>query len=252
MASPPKIAGRYVTLGTVLERIHNALACVVTLQAEYRDWSRVAPSLSLVAEPKRKDDCVGGLRWQGSGPFPQTVTSTRRIWLSAPDRLRVEIERNGQVEKLGVRDGSRWWRWTRAAGADSGDLLVSHRRGLPPLLDPPLLTPARLVGWLRFDDVGTGWRAGRDVVTAHAVPRDRSPAAPGNLRCDLEFDVEHGVLLRMSICDGADCVRLTEATDVAYGRELDPALFICPPAHVADVPRPNLDDRRQPTRTRAG
>ncbi|MGH2870627.1 MAG: adenylyl-sulfate kinase [Solirubrobacteraceae bacterium] len=164
------------------------------------------------------------------------MQSQRRIWLAADDRLKVEITHARQMTGLGLLNGTRWWRWTAAIGGDHGDLAATESRALPPVLDPPVLTPARLLGWLRLADVGAGQRAGRDVLTAVGWPRPRSPAATKRVRYELEFDAEHGTVVRMAAYDGAQPVQVTEATHLAYGCELDPSLFTWPSSELVEGP----------------
>lgn len=232
---PPDDSSRLYRL---LEILHDALDGVTSLEAEYRDWSRPTRTLSLLIEAGAKEQGTEQprVRWQGAGPFPRPVETRRRIWLVKPDRLRVEVAENGHVARLAVRDGARWWRWDQGAGADSGD--VSPRDGgqvLPRLLDPPLLTPVRLLGGVRLDHLGTGHRAGRAVLTARGRPRRPSSAGP-QLQYELEFDAEHGTMLRLAAYDNRRCVQITEAIGVRYGQELNPVLFTWPPPDIARDP----------------
>ncbi len=114
--------------------------------------------------------------------------------------------------------------------------MTEGARALPPLLDPPLLTPARLLGWLRLDEVGTGRRAARQVLTAVGYPRDRSAAESTQIHYELEFDAEHGTMLRVAAYDERRCLQLTEAKNIAYGHELDPQLFTAPTAATTEGP----------------
>jgi hypothetical protein len=223
------------------------------LQAEYRDWARPAPTVSLRVEPGAGEDGpVGAARlcWQGAGPFPRTVQTGRGIWLAAPNRVRVEIRRGKHIVRLGVCDGTSWWRWDQVAGVESSDgAPTAHDRALPPLLDPPLLTPVRLLSGLRLGHVGAGERTGREVVTAGGQPRQRSLGGSPQLRFELEFDAEHGTMLRIAAYDNRKCIQLTEATEVAYVRERDPGLFTWPPAGIAGIPTAQLRGQAASIRT---
>lgn len=213
----------------LLELLNTALDDVTTFEADYRDWLLPAPSLSLLATSsgaEAQPDEPVTLRWRGGGPFPKRVESRRRIWYAAPDQLRVEILRDGRVRRVGVRDGPRWWRWDEAAGADAGDASATEgSRPLPPLLDPPLVRPVRLLGWVRLDELGAGRRAGREVLTAVGRPRDRWVAERGHARHEFEFDAEHGTILRTATYADRRCVQLTEAQAIAYGCSFGPELF---------------------------
>ncbi|MGH8301042.1 MAG: adenylyl-sulfate kinase [Steroidobacteraceae bacterium] len=228
-----------------MELLHAASENQTTLVAEYRDWAKPAPSLALLVETgtgERGPEQAARLRWRGAGPFPSPLESKRAIWLAPPDRVRIEVRHDGQLVRLGVRDGLRWWRWDQIVGTGSGKVApFAGGRRLPPLLDPPLLDPARLLASLRFDTVGAGRLAEREAVTAVAQPRG-SLAPDRRLRYELGFDAEFGTMLRLAAYDAGRCVQLTEAVDIAYGGELDPALFAWPASETAEI---------QPTATSA-
>ena len=229
----------------LLALLHSALEGVTTLEAEYRDWDRPPPSRSLAIESEVRRDGVAGppkLRWRGAGPFPRPTENRRRLWLMAPDRLRVTIARDRQVVQLGVRDGVKWWRWSQFEGASRGDgNRTSNGRGLPPLLDPPLLCPVRMLSRFRLADVAAARRAGRRVVTVSGVPRQRILPGPTTRRYELEFDAEHGTMLRMAVYDRDQCLHLTEAIGITYGLELDPDLFTWPGRSEAPVAGPSYE-----------
>jgi hypothetical protein len=233
-SGPSGLRARRVGLCGLLELLHAALEDVTTLEVEYRDWARPAPSLSLLVEPGAgRDGPFGGARlcWQGAGPFPRSVQTRRRIWLAAPKRVRVEVRHGERIVRLGVHDGTSWWRWDQVEGVESSNGAATAGGGaVPPILDPPVLTPVRVLSGLRLADIGAGERAGREVVTARGQPRERSLGGSQQRRFELEFDAEHGTMLRMAAYEERQCVHLTEATEVAYGRKLDPGLFTWPPA----------------------
>lgn len=226
----PEITERPAALGALLEALNGALNGVVTLQAEFRDWARPPRSLSMTLErrPGVPDGQPHTLRWMGGGPFPRVVQTSRRIWLHAPGRLRVEVVRDGEVVCVAVRNGTRWWRSARASSPDTGDLASADGGRLPPVLDPALLTPARLLGWLRLQPTGTASQVGREVITARAAPRDEFAATSKGLLCELAFDAQHGVMLRMATYRAGWCVERTEAMAIAYDLSLEPALFTWP------------------------
>jgi adenylylsulfate kinase-like enzyme len=95
------------------------------------------------------------------------------------------------------------------------------QRTLPPLLDPPRISPARLLASLRFERAGVGERVGRQVLLARAWPRQQ-PRPRGELSYELEFDSEHGTLLRRATSEDRRRVAVTEALEVCYGRQIDP------------------------------
>lgn len=203
-------------LGELLEVIHGAHAQLSTFEAEYRDWTRPQPSVALSVERSELGEPL--LRWHGAGPFPRTVSSTRRIWLLAPDRVRVEIASDGEVVRMGVRDGANWLRWDHVDGVVRNDVPGIKDGPLlnpPPLLSPPLIQPVPLLAVLWFEPTGRRLRAGREVLAARARPRHPSASAQA-LTYELEFDAEHGTILRRATLDHGEVFSVTEAISVRY------------------------------------
>ena len=215
----------------LLALLNAGLTNVTTLVAEYRDRQTQPPSLSIVAKPSISDGeaATMKLQWGGAGPFSKSAYLTRRLWLLKPAHLKVEIRRRGAPVAWGVRDRLRWWQWEMAGSAGAALATGEVADFIPALLDPPLLTPVRLLGWLRITALGSAARAGREVITASAVPRELSVAWHRQRHYELEFDAAHGTMLRFAEFDAEQCTHLTEATAVAYGRQLEPELFR-PPA----------------------
>lgn len=211
----------------LLSLLNNALHGVTTLEAEYRDRICPEPSLSLDAirseDPSRPRAVK--VMWKIDGPFAQVEESSRRVTWSAPDRLRVELRSADRVIRVAIRDGRQWWRWDAMAGSESGTVKVRQESlDMPPLLDPTLLVPARLLGWLRIVERGAGIRAGRRVVTAVGSPR----SGQGLGQYDLEFDAEHGTLLRMVESRTGRALREMEAVCIRYDYRVADALFSWP------------------------
>lgn len=217
-------------LGDLLELIHCAHAKLSTLEAEYRDWMKPRPSLRVSIE--RSELGEPQIRWRGGGPFMRTVAASRRIWLHAPDRVRVEVMYGRQLVRIGVRDGADWLRWHRVAGVMSGNLsdVVGGRSVIAPaLVFPPLIQPAQLLAALRFEPVGKGTRAGREVLAARARARHSSVAAQ-TLSHEFEFDAEHGTILRRATFEEGEPVSVTEAVAVRYNDPIEPKRFeLVPP-----------------------
>jgi hypothetical protein len=214
-------------LGGLLELLHDAHERVRTLQAEYRDRAELpASSHPAVA---LDGDFIQRLRWRDGAPWPRLMQTRRCLWFTHPDRLRVELLHGDALVRVGVRDGTSWWRWDKEQGEASGQL--GALCGLPPLLDLPLLTPARLLGQLRLTPTGAAKRAGRRVLCARATLRH--PASPRNIAFELEFDAEHGTLLRRATLCDRRCLQLTEAVEVHYGGGIAADRFLpqTPAAH---------------------
>jgi hypothetical protein len=208
-------------LGRLLECLHGAHDRVGTLQAEFRDWQSLPASSRVVAD-------LGGesprFRWRDGGPWVQAAQTRRRLWLEEPGRLRVELFVGESLTRVGIRIGGLWWRWDRAQGVIKGEPAGAPRRRIPPLLDPPLLAPARLLGLIRLEPAGVGERAGRRVLLARAKLRE-SQRTPEELSFELEFDAENGTMLRMAAFEQERCVQLTEALMVCYDAPIDAAQF---------------------------
>lgn len=214
------------SLGALLELLYRAHEYASSVQAEFRDWDQFHESSTVVVEANKNDTPT--LRWRGAGPQLATTECTRHIWFASPDRLRVEVRRRDRsLVRLGVRNGSRWWRWDRQAGGASGTM-TGGGGPLPPLLSPLVLRPARLIPTLELDVTGDGVCAGREVVVVHARPSE-SPAEPHELSFRLQFDAEHGTLLRREILEDGRCLQLTEALRVSYDVEMDPERFVFAP-----------------------
>jgi adenylyl-sulfate kinase len=212
-------------LGELLELLHDAHGGVSTFEVEFQDWSRQAPSRTLTVN--YSDLGKPEPRWRGAGPWPTTAVSTRRIWLGSPNHLRVEVLEDEALVCLAVRNGARWWRWDAAGVATTGSALPDERglTTLPPMLAPPLLDVRRLISTMRFEAAGTGERAGRTVLRARALPRWQPPSR-GALSYELEFDAEHGTLLRRAAFEDRQCVWAREAREVFYGSQINPECFV--------------------------
>lgn len=228
-------------LGELLELLDGAHARVSSLRVELRDWALSPASNELIVD--REDLLAGRLRWRGHGPWPRTSKMRRRLWYVSPQRLRVEVMHDGELEGLGVRAGSSWWRWDREQGASTGEIEpAGGSRWLPPLLDPPLLTPARLVGSWRFEPAGDGLRAGRRVTRARARPRRPLPSRD-EYSFEFEFDTEHGTVLRRAVFKDGDCVQESEAIEVSYDGPIDLERFVFdPPDNRATLRQAGLAD----------
>jgi hypothetical protein len=130
----------------------------------------------------------------------------------------------GSLERVGVRSEAKWWRWDRQEGASSGGPAGAARAWIPSLLDPPLLTPVRLLGALRLKPAGVGERVGRLVLRADAMPRG-TVSARKPLSFELEFDAEHGTMLRIASFEEYRPLQLTEAVAVSYDQPIEPERF---------------------------
>lgn len=233
-------------LAKLLELLDSAPEEVSSFTADLREWSNPRPTHQLVLG--RDDSRSGHPRWRGPGPWPTQILRTRRIWFVSPALVRVEILRNDVVEWLGVRDETKWWRWDRDNGATSGEIpLVDGVPFPPPMLDPPLLSPVRLISALRLEPVGVGIRADRDVLIARAWPRG-TPPSQGPLSYEFEFDAEHGTVLRRAVFEDRRCVQVTEAVEVLYEGRIDREQFVFVAPNGQQVRRIEMPDAMQRVR----
>ncbi len=162
----------------------------------------------------------GGVRWQDGQPLaPSSTVETRSFWASSPSWFRVEILAGERVRFIGGRNGQAWWTWTPDVGNNAG-----RRDTLPAILHSPLLMPHLLLSTMLFEVKGSAIRAGRNVVTAEAVPRDPDLRAVAD-RIDFEFDSHFGVVLRRATHQRDQCVALTEAKEVHFNRVIPNKVF---------------------------
>jgi hypothetical protein len=214
-------------LGELLELLHNAHEHLSTLRAEYQDWTRPRPSLEVGRDPLAPDELR--LSWRGAGPFTTSVVSTRRIWVQRQDALRVEMLRGPALQKLGVRHPERWWRWDAVRGVEMSEAPVDGRAwAIPALLSPLVLHPVELVAAMRFNPTGRRVHAGREVVCADATPRATRPVS-ATRSYELEFDAEHGTILRYAAFENDQTSAITDAVSVDYGSPIEPEKFVFAP-----------------------
>jgi len=138
--------------------------------------------------------------------------------METPNRLRVEISRHDELVMVGVRNGPSWW----LRSAEEGGERRGAQDSLPPVLQPVLFAPERLLAAMWLEVAGLGNRAGRDVVIARAVPRETDPALT---TLEFEFDSEYGTILKRTAYVGGVCTSSTEAINLLHGRVFSPEKF---------------------------
>jgi hypothetical protein len=214
-------------LAQLLQLLHDAPGSLDSLRAEYRDWFRPRATEELIVHRHAPEDGHPRVHWRGPGPFPPEIVSVTRISCRRPDLLRVEVFRGDRLIRFGVLNGGRWWRWDEGLGAEASRAPASGVTGwwVPPLLAPPLLEPVMLLASLRVVPAGSGMRVGRRVLRARATPRGPAPFNR-RLAYELEFDAEHGTVLRYAAFEDDELVRLTEAREIGYHVEIDPDWFM--------------------------
>jgi hypothetical protein len=192
---------------------------VDSMVIEVRDWTM--PEASNVLVVQTHPVATTRVRWAAGGPRPRPSEWTRRLWYERPNRLRVDVVYAGRTARSAVRDGSAWWRWDEDEGEYADD--VAQGGALPPLLDPLLVYPARLLHTMWFEVTGTNNRAERNVLKATAWPREDPTGA--SLYFEFEFDREHGTPLSIATFDRGECTATSEVLSVDYGLQTDPATF---------------------------
>lgn len=206
--------------GQLLELLYGAHRDVDAMFVETRDWGRQDPSDTLTVQ--QDADGRVRIRWMGGGPYGRPVAGGRRLWFEPPDRIRIELLQRGVVVRTAVRDGDAWWRWDRDDGETAGDL--TQGAALPPILDLPLLTPARLLSTMWFEVTGKGTRAGRAVLAASAIPRQTTSGVERYF--EFEFDLEHGTPLRTTAFEAGEQINVTEILAVDYAPQITDTTFI--------------------------
>lgn len=212
--------GPVTDLGQLLRLLYGAHRAVDAAFLEVRDWTKSEMGHVLIVQAGA--DGRRQLRWAAGNPWPEAAETYRRVWFDRSGRVRVEVIVGGRTVRVGVRDRTTWWRWDREEGEHAGD--VSQGASLPPLLDPPLLDPARILHTMWLDVDGVGVRAEREVVKAVGLPRAEQTRA--GRRFEFEFDRQHGTPLYLATADDdGEYVSRTEVLSVDYDVELDAELF---------------------------
>ncbi|MGH2892963.1 MAG: hypothetical protein ACRDPM_06815 [Solirubrobacteraceae bacterium] len=232
-------AGRTLPqLGELLALLHRADAPFDTVEVTYRIWRHEERSAAAwrarIGEEKRRGAAISSFPLRDDSDRPAETEHVLRIW-RAEGRVRDEHEGGPRGGAYVVRDGDAWWVWDDRMGARSnqGDLTVSYGDGgeLSLMLDP---TP--LLGALSFTPTGRGSLAGRETITALAVPRVSDPRRPprvfelhqlgsGAERYMLQVDAKRGVLLEVvARHDGEPFQRITTER-IAFDHPIDPERF---------------------------
>jgi hypothetical protein len=231
-------------LAELLELLHGADAPFETLYGRFRTWHHHerAQAAFRAYHENRGGTSVGVATARTVGPVEEESERTVSIWRQQPDRARME-----RSDGYGVRVGKHWWMWQEGLGAlsnvddSSAGSAVGEEFG-------SLLRPGHLLGALRFEPIGPGERAGRDVIVADAWLRTPLRSGPdgfalhelglGADRYRLEVDAERGLVLASQAF--TDDVPFTEvsALELTLDEPLDPALFEFLPPEGEEVRSP--------------
>jgi hypothetical protein len=230
--------GGGVDLGAVLALLHRGDAAFDCVEATYRMWRHdgraAAAWRAEIEEEKRRGAAITSYGPLGDSDAPAETETVLRIW-RAEGRVREEREGGPRDGAYAVRDGDLWWSWDARSGAMSNqdDPAVGFSVGEEVSF---MLDPTPLLGSLRFTPAGRGRVAGRDTVTADAVPRlsdarQRSRAfelhqlGGGAERYTLEIDADRGVLLQVTASrDGEPFQRIT-TEQIAFDHPIAPERF---------------------------
>jgi hypothetical protein len=190
---------------------------VRTLRGTIRDWT----NLRLVARS------LGNTWNRGSTEITESIW---RVWfelptsllddLETPQRLRVENVRMGALHHVAVRDGDRWWAWSR------GELTSSHEHGSPSDLKDlwlHVIAPT----WTFSETVlefGEATWLGRDALELYD-PDGTSFLGPRAHTARYLIDAERGVLLRAEAFVEDESTSVEEFIDIAFDEVFAPALF---------------------------
>jgi len=230
-------------LAELLELLHGADAPFETLYGRFRTWrhherGRVAFE-AWAKKERRRGASVGSF---GRGDAPEESEEFVSIWRQEPDLARTE-----RPGSYAVAVGERWWVWRDDSGAMSNEEDDSVSSGVGAEMGP-FLSPARLLGLLRFEPAGRAERVGRQVILADGWPRPMPRHMPhsfvlhelglGAERYRLELDAERGlVLAAQAFIDGAPFTEV-KALELTVDEPLDPALFEFAPPEGEEVRSP--------------
>jgi hypothetical protein len=248
-------------LGDLLEVLHGGEAPRFrTLTCEYRVWRHTARTqIAFRAHAEQADG--GGSYHVGRRPLPDESMDRFRLWLEQPDRVREEWSGDERGERLGIRDGARWWTYDPAHGAMSSEGGRNVSAGIGEQLKG-LLEPAPLLSLLRFEPTGEGQRLGRPTLRARARPRELRRRLAFELRtlglgADeylLEVDAERGVLLHVEARREGLPFQVQEAVRVVFDAPIAPETFVFEPPPGEEVmpagamPRPRQVSLAEATR----
>ncbi|MBV9536762.1 MAG: hypothetical protein JO321_15265 [Solirubrobacterales bacterium] len=236
--------GDLSSLGALLALLHRADAAFDSVAATYRFWRHEerasAAWRAQIEEEKLRGAAITSFALHDDSDRPAETEEVLRIW-RAGGCVREEREGGPRDGAYAVRDGDAWWAWDNRNGANSNqaDLTVGYSVGEEVSL---MLDPTPLLGALRFTPTGRGRVAGRETMTADAVPRLRDERRPspafelhqlgsGGDRYGLQVDAERGVLLEVvATRDGEPFHRITTER-IAFDDPIDPErLRFVPPA----------------------
>lgn len=222
-------------LGDLLELIYGASDRWRTVRLTLREWHHSGRTREAI-ERLSREQATGGSRqvmlYGATGqPEPEEIEHVLRVWLDG-DRAREEREGPFAFPSLGVRDGTRWWLYSKEHGASTNEGDPNHTSGIGEQA-LGLLEPQHVLGALRLEPVGEAQAAGRSALLVRGTPRSREREGGfalfrlgfGADEYELVFDRERGVLLRTtSLLDGLP-LSTVEVLEIAFDEEFPPDTF---------------------------
>jgi hypothetical protein len=229
-------------IGDLLELLHLAGSRYRTLRAEFDTCVRPdvlhrAGAVAFARGPRRtrtrrSGSSSGVLFSRAPEEGAEAQRGWLRVWVERPDRIREESGDQDERATL-VRDGRLWWDEDPFRGistnANDDEPAMSISYGESEIL----LDPAGLSALVILGPRGSGERAGRRVLRAHAVPRagargERGPSPIWMCGDDFEFEVdaEKGVLLYVEARFEGTAFSTIAATSIAFDEEIPPETFV--------------------------
>jgi hypothetical protein len=233
-------------LGRLLEVLHDSRDSWSTLRAEYRVWThRERSSLAWRAGAEEQGAMLYATATGVGEPEPDESEETWRIWIAKPDRMRQETREGPGGPQTTVVVGDRWWSWDEHWGAQTND--GEANVGTGGVRYPAWIEPARVLGLLRFEALGTGSYAGMPTLRAMARRRLKTALDRDNDDWDLHelgsgaeeyrfnVDADRGVLLRIEARFQDEPFLIGEVVDIAFDEGFEPETFILEPPEGEEI-----------------
>jgi hypothetical protein len=240
-------------LGDLLERLHRADASFETLDVELSVWSnwdlqRRAAINEL--DESRRALAEAATKADPGGAGASDLSSTVRLWIEQPNRLREERDGFAADDSLVVRDGATWWWVAGAHGVmtNAGNPNQQHPLSAEARL---ILHGSQLLVGLEFTVLGRRHVAGREVQIARGTRRP-GPLVGAQLLFSVDFlgryahefelcvDLERGLVLRAESRWDGQPLSIIEVVRIVVDEPIDPERFVFEVPE-GQVPKTNAD-----------
>jgi outer membrane lipoprotein-sorting protein len=228
-------------LGDLLELMHTSEERWRWLRAEGRESRHAGLNLEafMRAVERRRSGSVGVLaNSHRKVDEPEESERRWRLWMEGANRVRAEFALGHGDMVTAVVDGSTWWSWSRAMGAQTNEGREDSETGVGPGI--ALVRPAALLPAVDFEVRGRATKLGRSAYAVRAIPSPSNdveeldlPHALGSGADEYELlvDAERGVLLRTEARLRGRPFLILEMDDVAFDEEISADMFrLVPPA----------------------